>query len=102
MNTKELEDILYGKSDKSNIGKAWTITKCLSIFGWCTGKFIVKNTPTVLGAAWEIKKEISESIANEYQQTKKEQQILKMENQIKMLTQKGAKDESWKFTRWCY
>ena len=56
MNTKELELILEGKSSKSKTGQAWTIFKCLSIFTWSTGKFIVKNTPTVLGVAWQIKK----------------------------------------------
>lgn len=91
MDTKDLEDIIDGKSNKSTVGKAWTITKFITIFGWATGKFIVKNTPTVIGAAWEVKKEISECIVDEYQEYKKEQKKLEIENQIKMLTQKGVK-----------
>ncbi len=91
MNTKELEKIIDGTSRKSTAGKVWTITKFLSVCGWCTGKFIVKNTPTVLGAAWEIKREISDSIVEEYQEYKKEQKKLEMEERIKMLTHKGAK-----------
>lgn len=63
MNTKEIELIIDGKSNRSNIGKAWQITKFLGSVGWLTSKFIVKNTPTVLGAAWQIKKEISDEIA---------------------------------------
>lgn len=91
MDTKELEDIIDGKSNKSTAGKVWIITKFLSIFGWHTGKFIVKNTPTVLGAAWEIKKEINEAIVETHNEYVKEQKELEIENQIKMLTQKGAK-----------
>ena len=86
MNTKELELILDGKSNKSNAGKAWTITKFLTSATWLTGKFIIKNTPTVVGAAWEIRKSINETIADEYNQYKKEQKELEMEEKIKMLT----------------
>jgi len=91
MNTKELELIIDGKSNKSTAGKVWTVTKFLSACGWCTGKFIVKNTPTVLGAAWEIKKEVTETITDEYYQYKKEQKELEMEEEIKMLSNKGFK-----------
>lgn len=91
MDTKELELILDGKSRKSTAGKVWTITKFLSSASWLTGKFIVKNAPTVLGAAWEIKKEISETIVDEYTKVRKEQKELEIENQIKMLSQKGVK-----------
>ena len=66
MNTKELELILDGKSKKSTAGQVWTITKCLSIFTWCVGKFIVKNTPTVIGVAWQVKKEIKLNRQNMY------------------------------------
>lgn len=76
MNTKKLEDVLIGTSNKSTAGKVWTITKILSIFGWNTRKFIAKNTPTVLGVAWEIKKE---------------QKELEMEDKIKMLSHTGVK-----------
>lgn len=91
MNTKELEEIIDGTSKKSTAGKFWTITKCLSIFGWCTGKFIVKNTPTVLGVAWEIKKGISEAIVETHNEYVKEQKELEIENQIKILNHKGVK-----------
>lgn len=86
MNTKELELILEGKSQKSTSAQAWTIFKCLSIFTWCTGKFIVKNTPTVLGAAWQVKKEISNEIAQGIQEMKQEQRQLALEEKIKTLT----------------
>ncbi|MAD41920.1 MAG: hypothetical protein CL623_05960 [Arcobacter sp.] len=89
MNTKELEKIIDGTSKKSTAGKVWTITKLLSSATWITGKFIAKNTPTVLGAAWEIKKEINEVIVDEYQSYKKEQKELEMDERIKMLTHKG-------------
>ncbi len=86
MNTKELELILEGKSSKSKTGQAWTIFKCLSIFTWCTGKFIVKNTPTVLGAAWQVKKEISNEIAQSIHEIRQEQRQLALEEKIKALS----------------
>lgn len=45
-----------GKSKKSTTGQVWTITIILSIFTWNVGKFVVKDTPTVLGVAWQVKK----------------------------------------------
>ena len=56
MNTKELELILEGKSKKSTAGQIFTIAKCLTQFAWIGTKFVAKNTPTVLGVAWQIKK----------------------------------------------
>lgn len=91
MNTKEIEKIIDGTSTKSTAGKVWTITKLLSCATWITGKFIVKNTPTVLGAAWEVKKEISESIVDEFKQVQKEKKILELENKIKMLNYEEIK-----------
>lgn len=88
MNTKELEKILEGESNKSAAGQIWTVTKCLTAFSWATGKFIIKNTPTVLGAAWDIKKEISEEIATSIQEVRKEQKQLELEDKIKMLSNK--------------
>ena len=86
MNTKELErETLEGKSKKSTAGQIWTITKCLSIFTWCVGKFVVKNTPTVLGVAWQVKKEISNEIAQGINEYKQEQRQLALEEKIKEL-----------------
>ena len=73
MNTKEIELILEGKSKRSTAGQVWVATKFLSSLGWMTGKFIVKNTPTVLGAAWQIKKEISDEIAQSIHESRQEQ-----------------------------
>ena len=86
MDTKELELILEGKSKKSTAGQVWTITKCLSIFTWYVGKFVVKNTPTVLGVAWQVKKEISNEIAQGIHEYKQEQRQLALEEKIKALT----------------
>ena len=85
MDTKELELILEGKSSKSTSGQVWTIFKCLSIFTWGTGKFIVKYTPTVLGVAWQVKKEISNEIAQGIHEYKQEQKLLALEEKIKEL-----------------
>lgn len=82
MNTKELELILDGKSKKSTAGKVWTVTKVLSIFTWCTGKFILKNAPTAIGIAWEVKKEISNEIVNGINAIRKEQKQLALDNKI--------------------
>ncbi|WP_121628738.1 hypothetical protein [Poseidonibacter antarcticus] len=91
MNTKEVELIIDGKSNKSTSGKIWTITKFLTSCGWNTGKFVVKNTPTALGAAWEIKKEVTETIVDVHNEYIKEQKELAMEEKIKMLS-KPIKD----------
>lgn len=85
MNTKDIEEIIEGKSKKSTVGQIWSITKFLSIFGWSTGKFIVKNTPTVLGTAWQIKKEISDEIAQGIHEYKQEQRQLDLEEKINSL-----------------
>ena len=82
MDTKELELILEGKSSKSTSGKIWTIFKCLSIFTWVTGKFIVKNTPTVVGTAWQIKKEISEGISQAIHEVQQEQRKSALDKEI--------------------
>jgi len=94
MNTKELELIIDGKSNQSTAGKVWTVTKFLSEFTWCTGKFIAKNAPTAIGIAWEIKKEVSQEITIGIHEIAKKQKQIKMEEKIKMLSHKGAKDES--------
>ena len=57
MDTRELELILDGKSNKSTAGKIWTITKFLSAGTWCTGKIIAKNTPEIISVGWDGKKE---------------------------------------------
>jgi hypothetical protein len=71
--------------------EVWNATKICTKFGWCASKFIVKNTPTVLGVAWEVKKEISSVIEEEIHAYKKEKKELEMEEKIKMLTHKGIK-----------
>ena len=86
MNTKELELILEGKSKKSTAGQVFTIAKCLTQVAWISSKFIVKNTPTVLGVAWQIKKEISNEIAQGIHEYKQEQRQLALEEKIKALT----------------
>ena len=86
MNTKELELILEGKSSKSTTGQVFTIAKCLTQFAWIGSKFIVKNTPTVLGAAWQVKKEISNEIAQSIHEIRQEQRQLALEEKIKALS----------------
>ena len=86
MNTKELELILEGKSNKSTAGKVFTIAKCLTQCAWIGSKFIVKNTPTVLGVAWQIKKEISNEIAQGIHEVRQEQRQLALNEKIKALT----------------
>ena len=86
MNTKELELILEGKSSKSTTSQIFTIAKCLTQFAWIGSKFIVKNTPTILGVAWQIKKEISNEIAQDIHEYKQEQRQLALEEKIKALS----------------
>jgi len=86
MNTKEIELILEGKSQKSTAGQIWVATKFLTSLSWMTAKFIVKNTPTVLGAAWQIKKEISNEIAQSIHEARQEQRQLELEDRIKELS----------------
>jgi len=92
MNTKELELIIDGKSNQSTAGKVWTVTKFLTACTWGTGKFIVKNSPTAIGIAREVKKGISEEIAIGIQEISKKQKQLKLEEKIKMLSHKGAEE----------
>ncbi len=93
MDTYEIEKIIDGKTNRSNLGKAWTITKFLSAVTWLTGKFIVKNTPTILGVAWEAKKEFSRNIADLPNQYDKAQKKIKIEEKIHELTYKGNKND---------
>ena len=86
MNTKELELILEGKSNKSTAGQVFTIAKCLTQCTWIGSKFIVKNTPTVLGIAWQIKKEISNEIVQSIHEVRQEQRQLALDEKIKALT----------------
>jgi hypothetical protein len=82
---RELELILDGRSHKSGWGQAWVITKSITSFAWCGTKFVAKNTPAALGAAWEVKKEISNEIVKSIHEVKKEQKLLEIENEIKLL-----------------
>ena len=86
MNTKELELILEGKSKKSTAGQIFTIAKCLTQFAWIGTKFVAKNTPTVLGVAWQIKKEISNEIALGIHEIRQEQRQLALDEKIKALS----------------
>lgn len=86
MNTKELELILEGKTNKSTAGQVFTIAKYLTKFAWIGSKFVVKNTPTVLGVAWEIKKEISNEIAQSIHEARQEQRQLALDEKIKALS----------------
>jgi hypothetical protein len=86
MNTKELELILEGKSNKSTVGQVFTIAKCLTQCAWIGSKFIVKNTTTVLGVVWQIKKEISNEIAQSIHDARQEQRQLALDEKIKALS----------------
>ena len=41
----------------------WQGVKILMQFSWLGSKFVVKNTPATLGMLWEVKKEISNAVA---------------------------------------
>lgn len=85
MNTKEIELILDGKSNKSTSSQVWSITKFLTGFLWCSTKFVAKNIPAALGMAWEVKKEISNTIAEEINTARKKQKQLELEQKILQL-----------------
>lgn len=85
MNTKEIELILDGKSRKSTAGQIWCVTKFLTGALWGTTKFVAKNTPAALGMAWEVKKEISNAIAEEIHEARREQKQLALEEKILQL-----------------
>ena len=82
MDTEELKRILEGKSNNSTASKLWTITKCISSFAWIGSKFVAKNTPTVLGAAWQIKKEISQGVSQVIHEAQQEHRKLELEKKI--------------------
>lgn len=85
MNDKKQYMIIKGKNDNSTASQVWSITKFLSSFLWCSTKFVFKNTPTALGMAWEVKKEISNAIAEEIQEAKKQQKQIALEEKIMQL-----------------
>ena len=80
---KDISIMNINKNTKTQI--VWSITKFISSFLWCSTKFVVKNTPTALGMAWEVKKEISNTIADEIQEVRKEQKKIALEEKILQL-----------------
>jgi hypothetical protein len=46
-------------------------TKFVGKATWCTSKFVVKNAPTAIGIAWQVKKEITEEIVQIIEEEKK-------------------------------
>jgi hypothetical protein len=68
----------------------WEITKVTSKCAWIGSKFIVKNTPAALGMAWQIKKEVSDSIVKAYQEGKKEYKTHLLESKIAELTKSNS------------
>ncbi|KAB7888956.1 hypothetical protein [Poseidonibacter ostreae] len=80
---KDISIMNINKNTKTQI--VWSITKFISSFLWCSTKFVVKNTPTALGMAWEVKKEISNAIADEIQELRKEQKQIALEEKILQL-----------------
>ena len=86
MSNYELD--MWGKpiKKKETLGSVlWDVTKIITKFSWCSTKFIVKNTPTAIGVAWEIKKEISDNIAQGIHEVNQEKKKLDLENEIKLL-----------------
>ena len=73
------------ETKKTNTQTAWSITKFISSFLWCSTKFVAKNTPAALGMAWEVKKGISNAIAEEIQEVRKEQKQIALEEKILQL-----------------
>lgn len=94
MNTKEIELILDGKSSRSTAGQVWCVTKFLTGALWCTTKFVAKNTPAALGMAWEVKKEISNAIAEEIHEARKEQKQIALEEKILQLKSPESKNNT--------
>lgn len=75
---------------KSTIGQIFTVGKFLTIFGWNTGKFIIKNAPTALGYAWQIKKEISDEISQSIHDVKQKEKEIAIMKQIENLKSKKS------------
>jgi len=87
---KDISIMNINKNTKTQI--AWSITKFISSFLWCSTKFVVKNTPTALSMAWEVKKEISNAIADEIQEVRKEQKQIALEEKILQLNVQKRND----------
>lgn len=84
---KYVSNMLIGAIPKSKSEQAWSITKLLSSFLWGGTKFVVKNTPAALGMAWEVKKELSDGIAQTIHQANIEKKKLDLEDKILDLDQ---------------
>lgn len=69
----------------------WEATKICTSFGWQASKFIIKNTPATLGMLWEIRKEVSNGIAQSIQEIQKQQKIAELDEKIKALSKGEAK-----------
>lgn len=87
---KDISIMNIDRNTKTQI--AWSITKFISSFLWCSTKFVAKNTPTALGMAWEVKKGISNAIAEEIQEVRKEQKQLALEDKILQLKELKSND----------
>ncbi len=79
------EHDFYIKEEPSTLSLLWSATKFLSKSTWFVTKFVVKNTPTALGIAWQIKQEITNEIATSIQEERKAQKERLLEEQIASL-----------------
>jgi len=79
---KKVDYLFIGSIPKSKTEQVWSVSKLILSFLWSSSKFIVKNTPTVLDMAWEVKKEISNEVATQMENERKKQKTLDMNNKI--------------------
>lgn len=85
MNVNQKHNISFKKTNISTASEIWSLTKIVSKFLWCGTKFVVKNTPAAIGMAWEMKKEISNTIAQDIHNFQQAQKKLALEEQIAQL-----------------
>lgn len=76
-----------GVKEHSTGSLLWRATKFISKVTWIGSKFIVKNAPAAFCMAWEIKKEISNEIAQTIQEGQKFHKEDLLKQQISALKQ---------------
>lgn len=81
----------------------WYAIKVITKFTWFSGKFIVKNTPTAIGVAWEVKKEITNEIVKVIDEVQKEQKQIAFDKKMLEISapkfKREEENESKKQTR---
>ena len=77
------------KSKLQVVGSLFGIGKSVAKFGWDAGSCAVKHTPKAIATVANAKRELTETITDEYQKFQKEMKEQALEEKITQLKRKG-------------